>query len=522
MSEVVHNGPTDDTHSRGRSLSGDPGGSQDGDEPEIQTLPLDAWHRARGGRMVPFAGYHMPVQYDGIMAEHLWTRESAGLFDVSHMGQLQFTGEGTDAALEAMLPADIAGLKLNQARYSLLLNDGGGILDDLMLTRWADDHVYMVVNGATKYDDVGHLIEQLSDDVTLNMMDDHALLALQGPKAVDALARVVPGVEALVFMHGAAFDWQGGELWISRSGYTGEDGFEISVPAEQAVALADALCAEPEVKPIGLGARDSLRLEAGLPLYGHDLDPETTPVMADLGFALSKRRRDGGGFPRTRPDHAGAQPGCDHQARRADRRGSPAGPRRRGGDRRRRKRCRPRYFGRLRAHPRRADRDGLCADCDGRTRHPGHPCPARQAPPRDRRGHALRSPPLRQRKQVMRYFTQDHEWIEVDGEIATVGITEYAQGQLGDIVFVDVPVDGRKLEKGDEAAVVESVKAASDVYAPASGNVLEGNPALADQPDLVNSDPEGEGWFFRLTLSDASELEELMDETAYESFVAKL
>ena len=270
------------------------------DEPEdidIQTLPLDAWHRAQGARMVEFAGYHMPVQYEGVMAEHLWTRESAGLFDVSHMGQLSFTGDGVVAALEALMPADIAGLAMNRARYSLLLADNGGILDDLMLTRQAEDIVYMVVNGATKYDDIGHMIEHLPDEVTLNLMEDHALLALQGPKAVDAVSRLVPGVEALVFMQAGRFEWQDHDLWISRSGYTGEDGVEISVSADAVEALADALCAEPEVKPIGLGARDSLRLEAGLPLYGHDLDEQATPVMADLGFALFKRRREAADFP---------------------------------------------------------------------------------------------------------------------------------------------------------------------------------------------------------------------------------
>ncbi|MES2337846.1 MAG: glycine cleavage system aminomethyltransferase GcvT [Pseudomonadota bacterium] len=296
-------------------------------DPETLTLPLDAWHRAKGGRMVAFAGYWMPVQYEGIMAEHLWVRESAGLFDVSHMGQLRFTGEGVETALEALLPADITGHPLNKARYSLLLADNGGILDDLMLTRLpANMHpdlfasadpappfvsspvegletngvgggVYMVVNGATKWDDIGHLREGLDDGITLNHLEDQALLALQGPKAVVALARVIPGVETMVFMDGREFDWNGIPLWISRSGYTGEDGYEISVPADAVEALADAICDQPEVKPIGLGARDSLRLEAGLPLYGHDLDEHTTPVMADLGFALSKRRRDEGGFP---------------------------------------------------------------------------------------------------------------------------------------------------------------------------------------------------------------------------------
>lgn len=275
--------------------------SQDVQDDELETellqLPLDQWHRDRGGRMVPFAGYEMPVQYEGIMAEHLWTRESAGLFDVSHMGQLVFSGEGLDAALEALMPADLAAAKPGHPVYSLLMAENGGILDDLMLTRRDDGSIYMVVNGACKWDDIGHFREHLPDEIEINYLEDQALLALQGPKAVDALERIVPGVSALVFMQGGLFSWNGHALWISRSGYTGEDGFEISVPAEAAAALADALTAEPEVKPIGLGARDSLRLEADLPLYGHDLDTETTPVAAALGFALKKRRREEGGFP---------------------------------------------------------------------------------------------------------------------------------------------------------------------------------------------------------------------------------
>ena len=278
--------------------------SSDG-EPAIQQLPLDAWHRARGARMVAFAGYEMPIQYDGIMAEHGWTRQHAGLFDVSHMGQLVLSGEGVDVALEAMLPGDIVGLGEGRMRYSLLLGEDGGILDDLIVTRLPAGNpftteigaFYMVVNGATKYDDVAHMLDHLPDTVTINLQDEQALLALQGPEAVTALSRIVPGFEQLVFMTAGAFEWRGAPLWISRSGYTGEDGFEVSLPAKQATAFADALCAEPEVKPIGLGARDSLRLEAGLPLYGHDLDPTTTLVMADLGFALAKRRREARDFP---------------------------------------------------------------------------------------------------------------------------------------------------------------------------------------------------------------------------------
>jgi len=264
------------------------------DEP--LALPLDAWHRARGARMVPFAGYLMPIQYEGIMAEHLWTRESAGLFDVSHMGQLILSGDGVDAALEALVPADIAGLGEGRQRYSLLLAEDGGILDDLMIAR-APMGLYLVVNGAMKWDDIGHLREHLPDDITISHLEDRALLALQGPKAVDALKRVVPGVDTLSFMEAGSFFWGLEPLWISRSGYTGEDGFEISLPAAHVSEFCDRLCAEPEVKPIGLGARDSLRLEAGLPLYGHDLDETINPVEADLGFALSKRRRAEGGFP---------------------------------------------------------------------------------------------------------------------------------------------------------------------------------------------------------------------------------
>jgi len=269
-------------------------------EVELETLPLDAWHRARGGRMVPFAGYHMPVQYEGIMAEHLWVRESAGLFDVSHMGQLLLSGDGLDEALEKLIPADVKGVQLGQQKYSLLLADNGGILDDLMFTRWPGG-IYMVVNGAVKYDDIAHLRENLPDEITINHLDDRALLALQGPKAFDALKRHTTGewpLDVLVFMRGGRFEIAGVNAYISRSGYTGEDGFEISIPADQAEKIADLLCGEPEVKMIGLGARDSLRLEADLPLYGHDLDPETTPIMAALGFAVaSKRRRGEANFP---------------------------------------------------------------------------------------------------------------------------------------------------------------------------------------------------------------------------------
>jgi aminomethyltransferase len=261
----------------------------------LAKLPLDSWHRSRGGRMVPFAGYEMPVQYEGIMAEHLWVREHAGLFDVSHMGQLLFHGPDIDRALETLLPGDLLALKDGRLRYSMLLAEDGGIIDDLMATR-RGEHFYLVVNGATKHGDIEQFEKRLPRTIVMDHMKEQALLALQGPEAVDVLDAAVPGVSELSFMQAGLFYWNGKPLWISRSGYTGEDGFEISVVGRDVEALADALTADERVKPIGLGARDSLRLEAGLPLYGHDLDGTTTPIMAGLNFAIGKRRRAEGGF----------------------------------------------------------------------------------------------------------------------------------------------------------------------------------------------------------------------------------
>ena len=260
----------------------------------LEFLPLDALHRELGARMVPFAGYSMPIQYEGIIAEHQWTRTSAGLFDVSHMGQILFDLDA-DKMLETLLPGEITGLAVGALRYSMLLNDQGGILDDLMVTRRAND-LYMVVNGATKHDDIANMKDRLPAGTRIEYRPDWALLALQGPQAVTALERLAPGVAALSFMRAGAFTVGGVPAWVSRSGYTGEDGFEISVPAADVEKLARLLLSQPEVKPIGLGARDSLRLEAGLPLYGHDLDPDITPVEAGLSFAISKRRKVEGGF----------------------------------------------------------------------------------------------------------------------------------------------------------------------------------------------------------------------------------
>jgi aminomethyltransferase len=271
---------------------------------DLLKTPLHALHVELGARMVPFAGYSMPVQYPaGLMAEHKHTRDAAGLFDVSHMGQLRLVGPDAAAAFETLVPVDVVGLGVDKQRYGLLLTDEGTIIDDLMMVNRGTD-LFVIVNGACKVGDIAHIQERIGKRCQVIPMPERGLLALQGPKAVDALQRLVPGVEKLVFMTGSAFQWKGADLYITRSGYTGEDGFEISVHEAQAEALARALLAQPEVKPVGLGARNSLRLEAGLCLYGNDIDTTTTPVEASLNWAIQKVRRSGG-------ERAGGFPGAD-------------------------------------------------------------------------------------------------------------------------------------------------------------------------------------------------------------------
>jgi aminomethyltransferase len=263
----------------------------------LQRTPLHDLHRELGGKMVPFAGYEMPVQYPaGIMAEHLHTRAAAGLFDVSHMGQLFLRGAGASKALETLVPGEIQALKPGRTRYTLFTNERAGILDDLMVTN-AGDRLFVVVNAACKAQDTAHLRHRIGDRVTIEELPTRALLALQGPAAAEVLGRLAPPVRAMAFMSWAEHDIAGAKCMVTRSGYTGEDGYEISVPGEAAARVAKRLLAENEVKPIGLGARDSLRLEAGLCLYGHDIDETTTLIEADLAWTVGKRRREEGSFP---------------------------------------------------------------------------------------------------------------------------------------------------------------------------------------------------------------------------------
>ncbi len=267
-------------------------------ETALRTTPLHAAHVAAGARMVPFAGYDMPVQYpDGVLKEHLWTREHAGLFDVSHMGQARLRGVAPLAAFEEIVPGDFINLKPGKQKYSVLLNRKGGIIDDLMAGRPDDDGLFVVVNGACKDNDFKVIDDELAGQVTIERLEDRALLALQGPEAAAVFQAHAPEAATMVFMDIRPIRAFGQDLIVSRSGYTGEDGYEISVPAKAAMDVWNALLADKRVKPIGLGARDSLRLEAGLPLYGHDLDETVSPVEGDLTFAINKNRREQRDFP---------------------------------------------------------------------------------------------------------------------------------------------------------------------------------------------------------------------------------
>lgn len=269
---------------------------------QLLKTPLYDLHVELGARMVPFAGYSMPVQYPaGLMAEHKHTRDAAGLFDISHMGQLRLVGPDAAAAFETLMPVDVVDLPAGKQRYGLLLNDEGGILDDLMFFNEGNGSLFVIVNGACKVADLAHIQNRIGARCEVRPLPDHALLALQGPQAAATLARLSPGIERFVFMTGGAVQIGGILAFVTRSGYTGEDGFEISVAAKDAEPLARLLLAQPEVKPVGLGARNSLRLEAGLCLYGNDIDTTTTPVEASLNWAIQKVRRAGGaregGFP---------------------------------------------------------------------------------------------------------------------------------------------------------------------------------------------------------------------------------
>ena len=505
------------------------------DEPILKT-PLHALHLELGARMGPFAGYDMPIQYPaGILAEHLHTRKAAGLFDVSHMGQALIEGADHAAAarfLESLCPADFLGLAPGRQRYTQLLNDEGGIVDDLMVTRppGADGALRLVVNAARKAVDFALISARLPAGIRLTPLPQAALIALQGPLAAPTLRRLAPGegLDTMAFMTARPARIGDVETFVSRSGYTGEDGYEISLDSARAERFARLLLSEPDVAPIGLGARDSLRLEAGLCLYGHELDETVDPVEAGLVWSIQKRRRIEGGFPGAKriqealDERAGAAQGRRPSGRaRAGARGD--------GDRLgRRRQDRNRDFGRVRAKRRRADRDGLCRERPRGGRDAGRSHRARQAARRADRRAAVSSsrllPRLSLRRRMMPEirYTKDHEYVRVEGAEGVVGISEHAQTQLGDVVFAETPPVGKTLKQGDAAAVVESVKAASDVFAPVSGEVVAVNSEVEATPGLINEDALGRGWLFRLKLADPGELAGLMDEQAYAGYLKTL
>ncbi len=371
------------------------------DQDSLQRTPLHGLHVSLGGKMVPFAGYDMPVQYPaGVLKEHLHTRSQAGLFDVSHMGQIALrpkSGRIEDAAraLERLVPQDIAAVAPGRQRYAQFTNADGGILDDLMVANFGD-HLFLVVNAACKAEDEAHLRANLSDDCVIDSLQDRALIALQGPKAEAVLAKFCAEAPAMKFMDAGPHRVAGLACFVSRSGYTGEDGFEISVPAADAERLARTLLENPDIMPIGLGARDSLRLEAGLCLYGHDIDTATTPVEAALEWSVQKSRRSGGaragGFPGAEKILAAFRPRRGPPPRRASHGRPRAGARGRAAV----CRCdgwrpdRKGHVGRLRPEPERAGRDGLRAHQPERTRHKPLRRSARPALGRHGRRHALR------------------------------------------------------------------------------------------------------------------------------------
>ena len=423
------------------------------------------------------------------------------------------------------MPGDVAGLSEGELRYTVFTNAQGGVLDDLIVGR-ADQGLFVVANAARRDVDLAHMRQALEPEHRVEELDDRALLALQGPHAAEVLGRLCPASRELAFMRTTTATVAGISCRVSRCGYTGEDGFEISVAATDAQTLARRLLEEPEVAPVGLGARDSLRLEAGLCLYGHELTQKTTPVEAGLPWTIARRRRSAGDFPgadiilrqlQDGPERrlVGIRPEGRAPAREGTVIEDRWRPAHRRGDQRR-----------LRADRRRADRARLRACAARGAGNRAAAVDPRQAASGQGGRAALRPTPLPALKECLPCPTSatprsmsGSAWTATD---ATVGISDYAQQQLGDVVFIELPEIGRQVSQGGNMAVVESVKAASDVYAPISGEVVETNSALENDPALVNRSAEDEGWFCRLRIGDRSELTQLMDVEAYKAYVAGL
>ena len=405
-------------------------------------------------------------------------------------------------------------------RYTMLTGEGGGILDDLIVTN-VGKYLFVVVNAARKEADIALL--RAAGGMRVEPLEDRSLIALQGPAAPGVMARLVPQAASMPFMSALPAEIEGSRLAIMRSGYTGEDGYEISVPSGDAARIAELLLAEDEVEPAGLGARDSLRLEAGFCLYGHDIDESDDPGRSRACMDHRAQTPGGGWISRRRrhPRADARQPVA--AAGRSRSRWPGAGPRRHGDFRHGRSRARQGHVRGLRAVRRRPGRHGV-RRCEGvGPRHAGPAPGSRETEACKGAADAFRTAPIlshREGEMSDLRYSKEHEWVRFDGEIATVGISDFAQEQLGDVVFVELPAVGAAVVRNEEAAVVESVKAASEVYAPVSGEVVEVNGALEGDPALVNRSPVDEGWFMKIRASNPSEVEELMEEAAYSAFVA--
>ncbi len=442
--------------------------------------------------MVPFAGWEMPVQYEGVIPEHRAVRTDSGVFDVSHMGELEVEGMYARDLLQATLSNDIDKLGVGDAQYTLLTNERGGIVDDLIVYRTDDFRYLLIVNASNRAADFEWLkTRELPGSDVRDFSDEYALLAVQGPRALERL-----GLE-----HGKAFTWEmaeldGVEVMVNRTGYTGEEGVELMTPAEEAVALWDAVIARG-VTPVGLGARDTLRLEVCFPLHGNDIDQDTDAISAGLGWVCALETDFTGADVLRRVKEEG--PSRAPRRLRDDREGdSAAGHVDRG--------RRPRYLRLAFADARRRHRPRLCAGRAGATRHIDHDRRPRQAARcQDRQEAHLPEGALvaaaESYPEDLKYHAE-HDWARIDGDEATLGVTWYAQDALGELVHYEAPETGATIAKDATYGEVESVKAVSDVIAPLSGEIIDVNQKAIDEPETVNEDPYGEGWLVRIRLSE--------------------
>ncbi len=483
-------------------------------------LPLADLHAAAGARFGVFAGWNMPLTYPiGVMKEHLHTREHVGLFDISHMKLFLVTGLGAADLINRACPLEARALDIRQAKYTFFLTETAGMIDDLIITRLDDERFMVVANAGNAANDETHLRTLAKGFDAMIEPLDRVFIAIQGPEAADSLDKAGIVTDELFFMQGfePRADW-----FMSRSGYTGEDGFEIGLPEADARELLAKLLTDKRVMWIGLAARDSLRLEAGLCLHGNDITNDNDPVSAGLMWAIPKGLCADGSFigraalakilaEGAAQKRVGLKPDGRQLVRSGaelfDVDGNSVGRVASGGFGPS-VGC-PVAMGYVSAALAKVN-TRLFAEVRG-TKVPVdvHALPFTQ--------HRHRTPPKRMISMTKTYFTEDHEWIRVESDIVTVGITDYAQEQLGDLVFVDLPEVGRKLSKGDVAVVVESVKAASDVYAPVDGDITEANCALSGNPALINNSATNEGWLWKMTLTNPAQLDGLMDEADYKA-----